>query len=439
MRATSTTRLATVVATAAILTGCGRTLATSPVRAGFDPAIASAASKAGLPNLSEAAGPRRPEDVVQVPANPTRPASGPTFGNDAHLSVGTAETVPAIKAFINGAQRTLWIEMFEFGGGFAKQLVPLVIAKAKAGVQVKLLVDQVGSGTEKKGLKPYLADLKAAGVELRFYNAKLRKSGTLWRFNITHRKLLLADESVGMVGGTNFGETFDTTTHDLMVKWRGPVVQDLYKEFVTEWKTVGGDTLPVPPAPAPAGDIDAQVAVTSVPEGRFEIHQAVIKAINEAKHEVLVEQQYVWEDALEAALLAAIKRGVKVRVMTPGGTKEQPILLALNQDALKKLQAAGAEVREYRDPAEPVAHLHVKYFSVDDRWCATGSANGDARSLLDHQELDVLSTNPAFVKHVRAKLFEADWARAGQLFKPKPLPWYQRPLRSLLELVDYLF
>lgn len=438
MLANGCTRIATLAAALVLVTGCGRA---GFAAAGEDPAgrlaIAAAAGR-GLPTISEARGPRAGEEVV-VPPRPTRPAPAPVGGNEAVLSVGTAETLPAVKAFISGARRTLWIEMFEFGGSYAKQLVPLLIARAKAGVEVKLLVDQVGSGSEGKGIKAHIEALQAAGVELRFYNAKLRKSGSLWRFNITHRKLLLADESVGMAGGTNFGQTFDTTTHDLMVRWRGPVVADLYREFVTEWKTVGGPQLAVPPAPAPVGDLNAQVAVTSVPEGRFEIRDAVFKAIDGAQREVLVEQQYIWEDGLEDHLLAALKRGVKVRVMIPGGTKEQPVLAALNNEALKRLADAGAEARAYRDPETPVAHLHVKYFAVDDRWVATGSANGDARSLMDHQELDVLSTSPTFVRHTKERLFERDWARAGMVFTYKPLPWYVRPFRSVMELVDYLF
>jgi phosphatidylserine/phosphatidylglycerophosphate/cardiolipin synthase-like enzyme len=75
---------------------------------------------------------------------------------------------------------------------------------------------------------------------------------------------------------------------------------------------------------------------------------------------------------------------------------------------------------------------------VDDNWVATGSCNGDARSLVDHQELDVLSTSPAFVQEVRTRLFERDWAQASQ-------PWVyktggaMKPFRGLLELLDYLF
>lgn len=441
MTTPQTTKLIAALAAALVLAGCGKGVLPGAGVPGAAEAQAkrialAAALGEGLPGLSEVDGGAIP---IIVPTRPARPAPAPTGGNAAQLSVGTAQTLPAVKAFISGAQRTLWIEMFEFGGTYAQILVPLLLERAKAGVKIKLLVDQVGSGSKKKGLKPYLDELRAAGVDLRFYPAGLRRDGELYRFNITHRKLLLADEQVGMAGGTNFGTTFENTTHDLMVRWRGPVVQDLYREFTTEWRFVGGGQLPVPPAPAPAGDVVARVAVTSVPEGRFEIRDAVYKAIEGAQREILVEQQYIWEDGLEQRLAAAAKRGVKVRVMIPGGTKEHAILGALNNDALNRLAKIGVETRAYRDPETPVAHLHVKYFSVDDNWVATGSANGDARSLVDHQELDVFSTSPAFVAEVKQRLFEADWARAGQPWVYKKTPWYKRPLRSLMELVDYLF
>lgn len=383
-------------------------------------------------------GPSSSVQTLTVPARPLRAAPQPVGGNAAQLSVSPVETLPAVKAFINGAQHSLWIEMFEFGGTYAPQIVPLIVAKARAGVQVKILMDQCGSQLSPKGIGSNLAVLRAAGVDVRFYPTRLRRDGIHWRFNITHRKLLLADGQVAMEGGTNFGTTFDSTTQDLMVRWSGPIVSDLYREWVQEWHFVGGPQMPVPPAPAPAGNIDAQVAVTSVPEGRFEIRDAVYKQIDQAQHEILVEQQYIWEDTLEDHLLAAVKRGVHVRVMVPGGTKENFAFADLNDDSATKLVAAGAEARAFYDPAHPEAHLHVKFFSVDGRWAATGSCNGDARSLVDHQELDVLSDSPAWVAEVNQRLFENDWANKSKPWVSQNIPWWDKPFHNLLELVDYL-
>jgi phosphatidylserine/phosphatidylglycerophosphate/cardiolipin synthase-like enzyme len=152
-----------------------------------------------------------------------------------------------------------------------------------------------------------------------------------------------------------------------------------------------------------------------------------------------VENQYIWEDNFEKHLLAAVKRGVKVRVMVPGGTKENAFLTPLNMETMHRLVQAGAEARVYVNPATPVSHLHAKHYSVDDNWVATGSCNADARSLVDHQELDVISTSPAFVQEVRTRLFEHDWAQASQPFVYKPATGVDKPFRGLLELLDYLF
>jgi cardiolipin synthase len=319
--------------------------------------------------------------------------------------------------------------------------VPLVLARARAGVDVRLLLDEVGSSSSAKGIKPWEKQLQAAGVKLVFYKARLRgdQHGAL-RFNITHRKLLLADGQLAMEGGTNLGTEFDTSEMDLMVRWRGPIVGDLYKEFGLEWKFVGGGMLPMPQGPfEPAGTVDGRVLVTSTPEGRFEIRDAVYAAIDGAQREILIENQYCWDKPMLQHLLGALHRGVKLKVIVPGGTQEKLTLWSLNMDAVHQLVQAGAEARGFYDAALPEAHLHTKYFAVDDRWVAAGSANGDARSFLDHQELDVVSTEPGFVGEMRARVFDHDWNEESRPYQYQAASLLSAPFRSVLDLMAYLF
>jgi cardiolipin synthase len=377
-----------------------------------------------------------PHEVFVPPSRPTRGAHLDTEGNAGKLFISPAETLPAVKRLISEAQHSVYIEVFNFGNdSYGKQLVPLLCAQARAGLEVKVLMDQVGS----KYLpdhEPMVKALKDAGVEVVLYRSAivLRRLGA--GLNVTHRKVYLADGDRGLVGGVNLQAPFDTTTHDLLIEWRGPVVGQLYEEYGLDWKRFGGSDLKQEADPTPvAGGMRARVAVTSSREGRYEIQDAVYRAVDNAQRTIDIENQYLWDDALIDRLLAAMKRGVKLRVIVPGKEFTGKTAIA-NMEDVNRLVKAGAQAREYN--GEPTtAHLHTKYFAVDDQWAATGSCNGDTRGFIDNQELDMLIRDQAFNVQLRERLFEADWASHSIPFQYVKAPFYKRPFRSLIELIDY--
>jgi cardiolipin synthase len=315
--------------------------------------------------------------------------------------------------------------------------VPLLCAKAKAGVEVKLLIDFLGSRFL-KGYDAYLKQLKDAGVTVVAYKPRLfRDTNGAPSFNITHRKLYMADGVRAFTGGVNLMGPFETTTQDVLIAWRGPVLGPLYTEFAHDWTLAGGGALSQQPDLTPQGDADAQVVVTSPDEGRYEIRDAVFKAIDGAEREILIEQQYFWDEGLMDHLHAAVKRGVKLRVIVPGG-EQKVVQKTCNAKQLESLVAEGAEAHRYRGPSGN-AHLHTKYFAVDDRWAIDGSCNGDTRSLVTNQELDVITTDPALIRGLRERLFEQDWARYSEPFKAEAAPVFVQPFHNLLDAVDYYF
>jgi cardiolipin synthase len=429
--------LATAVA---LLTGCGSpaaslSVATSqPVAAAPAPTI-TVTSNADLDQDSLAAPLPRMEEEVAPPTPIAEPAPE-AGGNAASLYVSPEETLPAVKRLINEAQHSLYLETFNFGTSYARQIVPLLAAKAKSGVEVKLLVDFLGSRFL-KGYDGYVKQLKDAGVTVLTYNPRFfGDANGAFTFNITHRKLYMADGTVAMTGGVNLMGGFDTTTQDVLIAWRGPVLGPLYHEFAHDWSLAGGGKLAQEPDLTPQGAVNAQVVVTSPDEGRYEIRDAVFKAIDGAEHEILIQQQYFWDEKLIEHLHAAVKRGVKLRVLVPGG-EQKLIQKTCNSDQLAKLVAEGAEARRYRGPSGN-AHLHTKYFAVDDRWVIDGSCNGDTRSLVDNQELDVITTDPTLIKDLRERLFEQDWAHFSEPFvAPKAPPAFEQPFHTVLDAVDY--
>lgn len=360
-------------------------------------------------------------------------------GNTATLFVSPVETLPAVKDLINGAQRSIYFETFNFGNdSYGQQLVPLLIAKARAGLDVRVNMDYLGSRFIPRH-DAMVKELQDGGVQVLTYSARIfddaKGNHTI---SITHRKCYMADGERALVGGVNLKAPFDTTTEDLLIKWEGPIVAQLYKEYAHDWTLSGGSTLAqAAVAPQVRGTVHAHVAVTSPGEGRYEARNAIFHAIEQASQEIEIQQQYLWDDDLLQKLHAAVLRGVHLRIMVPNG-EQKVIQKTLNVDAINQLVKLGAEARFYRG-ITPDAHLHTKYFSVDNAWAITGSVNGDTRSLIDNQELDVVTTDPGLVGQLKNRLFERDWSQYSEPFVAASTTWATHPFHSLLDLLDYYF
>jgi cardiolipin synthase len=441
-------RVALAMGLVAVIAACGSSRASMPSAAFLRPGDRTAATPAG----SKAAGAlgaleaepelrldQYPTQTIDVPPQPLRAASAATRGNQVKAFVSPAETLPAVLALIDGAKTSVYLETFNFGNdSYGKQLVPRLVAKAKAGVEVKVVMDYVGSRFL-KGHAAMIRELRAAGVDVRRYLPRgIRKDDQKIGINIQHRKVYLADGERALVGGVNLMHEFDTIVQDILVEFRGPVVADLYREFGHDFRAAGGKAPTLQPAPGAAGGpASAQVAVTSPGEGRFEARDAIYAGVDGATRSLVIENQYLWDDRLIGKLYAALARGVRVRVMVPG-EEAKSVWRHVHAEELKKLVERGAEARIYHGvPAD--AHLHVKYYSADDRWTAIGSANGDTRAYMDNQELQVAIVDPAFAVNLRQRLFEHDWANRSKPFVYTPGTFVTRPFRSLLEIVDYYF
>lgn len=368
---------------------------------------------------------------------PSAGNGGMTSGNSATLYVSPAETLPALKNLLTGAQRSIYLEAFCLGNdSYGKQLIPLLTAKAKAGVEVKVLVDYVGSRFI-KGHDAMIDTLEKAGVDVQRYSFRaITDADQNTTLNITHRKLYMADGKHALVGGVNLHAPFDSKTQDLLIDWQGPVVTQLYREFDHDWSVAGGSGLAQQPVPNDAaGTVMAQVAVTSPQEGRYEARDAIFRALDGAQKEILIEQQYLWDDKLVAHLKSALRRGVKMRILIPGG-EQKLIQRTLNGDCGKALVSEGAQVRYYKGTTED-AHLHSKYFAVDDSWAITGSVNGDTRSLIDNQELGIVTTDATLVGTLRQRLFERDWSQFSETFAYQSSSPISKPFLTILQLIDY--
>jgi cardiolipin synthase len=375
---------------------------------------------------------------IEEPIRPLRRPRNVRPGNWARLHTSSYEFLPALKALINSAERTLLLETFNFGNdSMGRQIVPLLTAKAKAGVQVKIIADYVGTRFLPKH-SAMMRELRAAGVDIRLYAPRwIVKDDKRRGINIDHRKVYIADGQRALVGGVNLMAHFDTHTQDVLVEWRGPIVGDLMAEYLYDWKATGGMAfrLSGTPAPAPDGNVTAQVVVTSPGEGRYEGREAIYAAIAGAQREINISNQYLWDDGIIERLVAALKRGVRVRAVVPGDA-DHAYAKMLHMEELKRLVDAGGEARVFTG-THPEAHLHTKYFGVDDTWVAIGSTNGDTRALFDNQELDTVITDAWLAREFRERMFARDWTEWSKPYVYKPGGTLSKPFRKLLEIFDY--
>lgn len=362
-----------------------------------------------------------------VSFSPVATASFPAEAGAPRLTLDGTANYTAIERVVKEASHSIYIETFNFSHDKSgRELCDLLASRAREGLKVRVLIDQIGNYAEANSKKGVVAYLKERGVDARVYDWRSLGSG----ISITHRKLYLADGTRGLTGGMNLTDEFRNDRHDMLVEFRDDAVaRTLHREFAYDWKLAGGAPFLLPEAPVQSS-ID-QVLVTSPAEKRFEIRDSLYGAIRSATRRVEVESPYLSDDGLLKALLEAREHKVPVRILVPGANGS-PIFKRLNSTAANALMKAGAEIRRYDQ-----RYNHVKYFAVDGSWALVGSANGDNRALSINQELSVAVREPALLQELNTRLFETDWAVSTPITEPFTRPWYDWPFSSLLELVDY--
>lgn len=328
-----------------------------------------------------------------------------TFNNRLELLVDGKEAFAKMREYIDSARQSIYLEMFIFhddatGWDMAKRLVE----KHKQGVEVKVLLDGLGTMSEKGETIKFLRD---NGVDVKIYNKQLFD----WEnVNITHRKLVLVDGYKGVTGGMNIGAEYEHDWHDLMTSVQGDAVQDMQQEFVVNWTKSGGQgplRMPKLPLGMQFGTSATRVTVTSPNEAGKEkdTKNAFITAIHSALHNVYLVNPYFSDPDVIEALIAAAKRKVDVRILVPA-VSDNPVHAVLNKQNGERLLAAGAKVFRVDAGKDEKVFTHGKLMTVDGVWTTIGSTNLDTRALENNQELNLSVTDAQYTKIVEDRLFK---------------------------------
>jgi cardiolipin synthase len=367
-------------------------------------------------------------------------------GNAAGLLIDGAHTYAAIRAAIEAARDHVHVEFYiirpdETGRG----LRDLLVERASAGVEVRVLCDALGS---LRLPSDFWAPLTAVGGKAAFY-APIRIAPKLRRRDHVnfrnHRKIVVVDGRVGLTGGINIGREYlglDPTLgawRDTHMRLEGAAVLGLQQTFAEDWLVTTDELLdderyfPEPDAQAP-GDAVAQVIASGPDRPWAVIHQIHFLAIANANGRVWLTTPYFVPDrVLMAALVTAALRGVDVRILVPRKSDNRLVDWA-SRHYYAELLEAGVRIYEYE-----AGFLHAKTLVVD-RWLgAVGSANMDIRSFLLNYELTGFVYGEAMAEAL-ARQFMVDLASARIVpadFERK-LPYRKRILYAFAGLLSPL-
>ena len=345
-----------------------------------------------------------------------------------------ADAFEALKTDLEKAENFIFLEYFIVEDGVAfRQLRDILERKAGEGVQVRLLYDDLGS-VGKVNWR-FARDLNSRGIQCRPFNPAL-PFFNLFLNNRDHRKIAVIDGKIGYTGGFNLADEYFGLTHpyghwkDTGVRLEGEAVRSLTAVFLELWNITGGTN----EDPAPWLNIRYCVpgdgAVQPFGESPLDTEEA---AENVFLNMIGYAKEYIWfmtpylmiTDELSRALELAAKRGVDVRIITPG-IPDKKTVYAITRSYYPRLVSNGVRIFEYSP-----GFCHGKQCVCDGKLASIGTSNLDFRSLYLHFENNVLLYDCNAVGQMEADFLETfnKCCEVTESYRSMPLRIWQCILR----------
>jgi cardiolipin synthase len=322
-------------------------------------------------------------------------------------SFGTALYEDMLAA-IRGAKHRVFFESFivkddEVGQSFKRALIDA----AAGGVEVFVIYDGFANLVVRRrffSFGPQVQVMRYPVFRAGMLLLDVRKSGR------DHRKLLVVDGEHGFVGGYNIGSAYATQWRDTHLRLSGPAAWDLESAFIDFWNSHrNGAQSELPQRGAEHWESRLRVHRNVPAQLVYPIRGMYLEAIDRSRERILLTQPYFIPDReIVAALLAAARRGVVVRVLMPASSNHV-IADWISRGFFTRLLAGGVELWRYQH-----AMIHAKTMTVDGRWSTIGTANIDRLSLAGNYEVNVEIFDPAVAEHLET-VFATDQTNSTQL------------------------
>lgn len=360
-------------------------------------------------------------------------------GNQVELLLNGEQIFPALLKAIRGARKSITYAQYLYeDGAIAYEIAEAFAERCRAGVQVKILLDSLGAGN----IPQDIPDLwKKAGCQMEWFRRiKALQFITPWelfRYNHrSHRRILVIDGRIGFTGGHGVSQAWTgngrTAEHwrQTDVRVEGPIVQQLQAAFAESWREMTGNLLGDDsyfPALDTQGKVYTQVVKSSPLGGSFESYLLFLLSITSAQKSIHIANPYFLPDErIAEGLINAVKRGVKVVVLTPG-IGDHATVYAASRGGFGPFLLGGVEIYEYQ-----TALMHAKAMVVDGVWANVGSANLDKRSLAINEEVNLVVYDAGFAAQLE-KSFQEDLQHSKKLTYEA---WSSRPFtEKILEII----
>jgi cardiolipin synthase len=371
--------------------------------------------------------------------------STPDRGGTARLLNNGDEIFPVLLADIRAAQRTVnWLAYIWEPGKCSDQVFAALTERARAGVEVRVLLDGLGGMLcPKEGRE----ELKHAGGKIGVFRPLTW--GKLTRFyKRNHRRAIVMDGKVGYTGGVAVGDKWlgnartPEEWRDSMVRTTGSLARDLQSHFAEDWAAVTGEILAgeafypgdggEAPEAEPRPPIQHTAVASSPGSEQHPMRYFFLLSFLAARRRLYVASPYfVPDEHTRHAVARLAKEGVDVRILLPNDhTDAKPIRLA-SHSYYDELLSSGVRIWEYQPTM-----MHSKLVVVDSCWSVVGSANMDIRSKELNEE-NALGILDAGLAAAIEKSFLADLERSREI---KLDEWRQRGLAPrILERLSVMF
>jgi cardiolipin synthase len=333
---------------------------------------------------------------------------------------------PRLLEAMKGARQSINFSVYIWEDGQVSDMIlPVLVERARAGVEVRMLLDGLG-GMKKPDEK--FKELEAAGGKVFLFRAA--RLGKLTRFHKrNHRRSIVIDGQVAFTGGMAVGDKWighaqtPENWRDSMVEVTGPMATTVQAAFVAPWAHSTGEMLVGPKFfPPPAPQVPAAEAGGMQPVTR---HTGIVSAPSSEDHPLrllymqsfvsakkrlyLTTPYFIPDGALRRALVERAKAGVDVRVLSNSDHTDAKPIRAASHAYFEELMEGGVKIYEYE-----ATMLHSKHLVVDGVWSVVGSPNMDVRSKELNQE-NVLAILDVGLGTDLEKVFMEDLSKSRQI------------------------
>lgn len=358
-------------------------------------------------------------------------AQMPFLGNnEVELLIDGEQTFDSIMEGIARARKYILVQFYIIrDDGLGRRLKQGLIDKAREGVRIYLLYDEIGSHTLPR---TYIDELRKAGIAAHSFHST---RGARNRFQINfrnHRKIVVVDGSTGWLGGLNVGDEYLGKDpkfgpwRDTHVKITGPAVLQIQVSLLEDYHWATGKLLELDwkPVPAPEGDA-AVLILPSGPADELETASLMYQqAIHSARQRIWIASPYfVPDESVLSALHLAVLRGVEIKILIPD-VSDSKLVYYSAYAFIGELLRAGIQIYRYRP-----GFLHEKVFLVDDRVAGVGTVNFDNRSFRLNFEITALVVEEKLISAVE-QMFRDDFAQSTKMVTAdvENKPWWFKVL-----------